>query len=224
MEPVVILHIAMSLDNRITGFQADIERYYSLASTWDTDAVLVSSSTILDAPTLDVPDDHHEMFNPPGSGETDLRPLMVIVDGKGRIRSWDKLKAWPYMRDVLVLCSTSTPGEYLECLKQQQIKFIITGDTRVDLRDALGVLYREHGVRVVHVDSGGTLNSVLLKNRLVSEISVLIHPCIAGGEPWHTLCDPKKAGIADVRVPLELIHCEITGSGIIWARYAILNE
>ena len=39
MLPHVILYNAVSLDGRITGFNADIELYYDLASKWDIDAV-----------------------------------------------------------------------------------------------------------------------------------------------------------------------------------------
>jgi len=35
MMPRVILHIATSLDGRITNFPADLDLYYSLAATWN---------------------------------------------------------------------------------------------------------------------------------------------------------------------------------------------
>jgi 2,5-diamino-6-(ribosylamino)-4(3H)-pyrimidinone 5'-phosphate reductase len=71
------------------------------------------------------------------------------------------------------------------------------------------------------VDSGGTLNSVLLHAGLVSEVSVLIHPFIAGGNADPTLSDPLKAGIPDLQVPLRLQGMEVVGDGIVWARYLV---
>lgn len=47
MLPYVILYNAVSLDGHITGFNADVELYYELASKWDIDAVLMGSNTIL---------------------------------------------------------------------------------------------------------------------------------------------------------------------------------
>lgn len=47
MLPYVILYNAVSLDGHITGFNADVEVYYELASKWDIDAVLMGSNTIL---------------------------------------------------------------------------------------------------------------------------------------------------------------------------------
>ena len=69
MLPKVILHIATSLDGRITNFPADLDRYYSLAARWNPDAILFGSETVLAAvrenPALEVPQEHEEMFRPP---------------------------------------------------------------------------------------------------------------------------------------------------------------
>jgi 2,5-diamino-6-(ribosylamino)-4(3H)-pyrimidinone 5'-phosphate reductase len=92
MLPRVILHIATSLDGRITNFPADLEVYYSLAATWNPDAILFGSETVLaavrDDPSLEVPPEHEEMFTPP-EGAKDTRPLLVIADSRGRVRCWD---------------------------------------------------------------------------------------------------------------------------------------
>jgi 2,5-diamino-6-(ribosylamino)-4(3H)-pyrimidinone 5'-phosphate reductase len=62
----VILHTATSLDGRITNFPADLELYYALAGTWNPDAVLFGSETVLAAvranPALEVPPGHDEML------------------------------------------------------------------------------------------------------------------------------------------------------------------
>jgi len=220
MEPCVILHTATSLDGRITNFPADLELYYSLAARWNPDAILLGSSTILTAPSLEVPPEHREMFEPKETREHDPRPLMVVVDSKGKIRCWDLLKTWPYMRDLVVFCSAATPEEYLDYVKEQQIGTIIAGEDQVDMRAALEELHRQYGVRIVRADCGGTLNSVLLKTGLVREVSVLIHPFLAGGAPDATMFDPHRAGISGLQIPLRHLATEMLANGIVWVRYA----
>ena len=144
---------------------------------------------------------------------------MVIADSRGRVRCWETLRTWPYMRDLVALCSDSTPEEYLTYLRSCKVGAVVTGKNQVDMRAALEELNRLCGVRVVRVDSGGTLNSVLLHAGLVDEVSVLIHPFIAGGKPDPTLCDPLSAGILDLQVSLTHQHTEVLANGIIWARY-----
>jgi 2,5-diamino-6-(ribosylamino)-4(3H)-pyrimidinone 5'-phosphate reductase len=222
MTPDVILHTAVSLDGRITGFPADLETYYGLAARWNPDAILFGSETVLaavrDNPALEVPPEHAEMFRPP-DGSPDPRPLLVIADSKGKVRCWDAIRKWPYMRDVLALCSESTPGEYLDYLAGRQIKTILAGKDRIDMRAGMEALQAQHGVATVRVDSGGTLNSVMLATGLVTEVSVLIHPFLAGGRPDPTVFDPEKAGITGLQVPLRLKSHEVLAGGLIWVRY-----
>ena len=82
-------------------------------------------------------------------------------------------------------------------------------------------LHRPGGDDAVRVDSGGTLNSVLLKAGVVEEVSVLLHPFLAGGKPDPTMFDPVKAGFPDLQVPLQLIRTEVVGDGLVWARYSV---
>jgi 2,5-diamino-6-(ribosylamino)-4(3H)-pyrimidinone 5'-phosphate reductase len=224
MIPKVILHIATSLDGRIRNFPADYELYYSLAARWNPDAILFGSETVLaairDNPSLEVPPEHEEMFRPP-DGSPDPRPLLVIADSRGRVRCWDAIRKWPYMRDVLALCSLATPQEYLDYLAERKVGAIIAGDDRIDMRKALMDLSRQYGVNTVRIDSGGTLNSVLLQAGVVSEVSVLIHPFLAGGKPDPTMFDPVKAGFPDLQVFLTHLHTEVIGNGIVWVRYSV---
>jgi 2,5-diamino-6-(ribosylamino)-4(3H)-pyrimidinone 5'-phosphate reductase len=124
------------------------------------------------------------------------------------------------MRDVIALCSEKTPAEYLAYLRERKITSIVSGSDHIDMRAALEALNRDYGVRVVRVDSGGTLNSVLLHNGLVDEVSVLVHPVIAGGKAFPTLCDPEPAGITGLQVPLVHMKTEVMRDGIVWSRYS----
>ena len=224
MMPRVIIHIATSLDGRITRFPADLELYYALAATWNPDAILFGSETVLTAvrenPALEVPPGHEEMFRPP-EGEKDPRPLLVIADSRGRVRCWDAIRRWPYMRDLLAFCSCATPEEYLSYLEEQKVAAIVAGNDRIDMREALEMLNRQYGVETVRVDSGGTLNSVLLAAGVVDEVSVLIHPFLAGGRADPTMFDPIKAGFPNFQAPLVHIGTEVVGNGLIWARYSV---
>lgn len=224
MLPRVIIHIATSLDGRITRFPADLDLYYALAATWNPDAILFGSETVLSAvrdnPALEVPPEHEEMFRPM-EGVKDTRPLLVIADSRGRVRCWDGIRRWPYIRDLLAFCSCATPKEYLSYLEDQKIAAIVAGSDRVDMREALLMLNHQYGVETVRVDSGGTLNSVLLAAGVVDEVSVLVHPFLAGGRADPTMFDPIKAGFPNLWVPLVHIGTEVVGNGLIWARYSV---
>lgn len=157
MLPRVILHNAVSLDGRIDGFPIDLYQYYGLIAIWKEDATLAGSETFLKAASEAPPEDE-SAFLPLKIDRGDRRALLAIPDSRGRIRTWHYLRSLPYWRDVVALCSQSTPQEYLHYLKERHINYIIAGLDHVDLRVALAELNSRFGVKVVRVDAGGTLN------------------------------------------------------------------
>jgi riboflavin biosynthesis pyrimidine reductase len=95
--PQVIIHNLISLEGRLAGFPADAGLYYELASRLPHQAVLTGSGTMLAAAASEGIDLSEEDPEPlrgmrvTGSAAAgDPRPLLVIVDGQGRVTrySW----------------------------------------------------------------------------------------------------------------------------------------
>jgi 2,5-diamino-6-(ribosylamino)-4(3H)-pyrimidinone 5'-phosphate reductase len=89
----------------------------------------------------------------------------------------------------------------------------------VDLAAALLALAEQEGARVVRVDSGGTLVGALLREGLLDELSLLVHPCLAG-----TAGDRRWSG-PDPAPPLALERSasEPLDGGLVWLRYRVLR-
>jgi 2,5-diamino-6-(ribosylamino)-4(3H)-pyrimidinone 5'-phosphate reductase len=208
--PRVIVHAAVSLDGKIDGFEPDVGTYYDTIATWDEDATLCGSETILAAAAEpDAPD-----AELPTAAEGDDRPpLLAVVDSRGRVRSWSALLSAGRWSTGLALCSATTPPEHLEYLTSAGVDIAVAGNDRVDLERALGEL-ADRGVDTARVDAGPTLNALLWRAGLVDELSVLVHPAIAGaGRPFLDQMD--------ARVSLRLIAEERRGQGLVWLRYAV---
>jgi 2,5-diamino-6-(ribosylamino)-4(3H)-pyrimidinone 5'-phosphate reductase len=220
MLPRVILYNAVSLDGRFDWFTPDIGRFYELASRWQEDATLVGSNTILAAEGAN---EDEEPSDPPQSEPDDHRPLLVVPDSRGRVRSWHFLRKQPYWRDAVALCSHSTPKPYFEYLEQQNIDRIVAGDDHVDLRAALEELNVRYGVQVVRADSGGTLNGALLRAGLVHEVSVLIHPSLVGGTTPQSIFRASDLASADGVLQLRLAHVEQLEGDLVWLRYEVIR-
>lgn len=221
MLPKVIVYNAVSLDGRIDWFTPDIGLFYGLAATWQEDATLVGSETILTAESQAAPEE--EAAEPPEPPSDDQRPLLVVVDSRGRVRNWDYWKRQPYWRGAVVLCSRSTPEEYLRNLQAQRVPYIIAGDKQVDLRPALEELNAHYGVQTVRVDSGGTLNGALLRAGLVDEVSVLVHPVLVGGTSPRSFYRAPDLTSDQGLLPLKLIHHERLENDILWLRYQVVK-
>jgi 2,5-diamino-6-(ribosylamino)-4(3H)-pyrimidinone 5'-phosphate reductase len=136
MLPKVIIHNAVSLDGRITGFDVDLELYYEIATGFGEDATLVGSGTMLTSGD-EIPEETEEDIKKPKPKPDDDRSILAIPDSKGRVRIWHALRRWPYWRDHVALITKNTPKDYIEYLEKRSIDYIVAGSDKVDLKTAL---------------------------------------------------------------------------------------
>ena len=223
MLPKVILHNSVSADGRNTEFIPDIGLHYELTSRWKFDVHLVGSNTILKSEE-EVPPEGEEAFEAPEVKHDDTRAILVIPDSRGRVRSWHALRTAGLWRGMMALCSRSTPKEYLDYLQKRHIDSIVAGDERVDLRAALEKLSADYGVKTVLLDSGGILNGLLLRAGLVDEVSLLVHPCLAGDRsPLSFFSDSETASPEGV-IQLRLKEVEKLRGDTVWLHYDVVKE
>jgi 2,5-diamino-6-(ribosylamino)-4(3H)-pyrimidinone 5'-phosphate reductase len=220
MMPKVIIHNAVSADGRNTGFIPNLQQYYELTMTWKVDATLAGSETILQGPEMfgeEIPEEDDSVFEKPSSDQDGS--ILVIPDSQGKVRMWHYLKKQDFWDRFVALVSESTPREYLEYLEKRHIDYIQVGKDKVDIRTALLELNERYGVEVVRADSGGTLNGILFRAGLVSELSILVSPILVGGADPSTIF--KDLGIEDELIELRLTHHEKLDGGTVWLRYAV---
>lgn len=216
MRPHVVIHNAVGVDGTLSGFDIDVGLYYRLAGELDCDATLVGTGTILAAPEALAEDDPNEtVAPPPGDGF-----LLAVPDSRGRVRCWGALRSAGLWKRFVAFTSASTPAGHLEYLRRRGVGVIEAGTDRVDLAAALELLGERYGVGSVRVDSGGTLNGVLLRDGLVDEVSVLVEPQILASEGGVPFVRPP-GGVAP-QVPLRLKHVQRFDGGEVWLRWDVV--
>lgn len=226
--PRVIVHNAVSIDGKLdwlTPAQPQYDRilgvYYEKAAVFQEEASLVGAGTALKAlEWSDAPrEDSGEAVPEPAPG--DSRPLLVIPDSRGRIRSWRWWLSMPFWRAGVALCSRSTPAEHFSYLEHAGVALIVAGENEVDLGLALRELRSRFDVGVVRTDSGGTLNGLLLAQGLVDEVSVLLVPVVAGPAATVPLFSFPADLSSHALFALRLCMTEQLDDGIIWLRYEV---
>lgn len=103
----------------------------------------------------------------------------MVVDGQGRVTRYAWLREQPFWRDVLVLCTATTPAGQLDRLRRHRVGHVVLGQNRVDLGGALRLLAQRHRVGTVRVDAGGGLNVPLPRAGLADQLSIVIAPYLA---------------------------------------------
>lgn len=194
----IIMHSSVSLDGSLLGFEVDMAAHYKIAGSFKADIHLVGSSTAaagLRRFYRRLPAEQEKDFAKPKTNAK--RPLWVIPDTSGKLRGkLHVLRQSGYCRDVVVLTSSTTPKGYLRYLTERNYDWHYTGKKPLNYSHALDVLANEYKARTILTDSGRTLNGILLNAGLVNEISLLVHPVIAGGKRFPLF--------ADVRTDLRL--------------------
>ena len=221
MLPKIILHTEVSVDGRMDWMLDDNFLYYRVIGDWKIDAMLSGSNTMLAA--YPEPDTPAALTAPPPQKEPNLQRLLV-VDSRGRLRCWRQIQQTEWWGEVTLLCSHATPSDYVEFVKDLGVDVIIAGEEKVDLRAALEETNARYSIEVIRTDSGGVLHGALLRAGLVSEVSLLLNPCLTGGRsPRSIFVAPdldEKSGL----IPLRLLEVKNVEGDFVWLRYAVIKE
>jgi 2,5-diamino-6-(ribosylamino)-4(3H)-pyrimidinone 5'-phosphate reductase len=224
MLPKIIIHNVVSLNGSLTGFEPNLEKYYEIAGNYVHDAVLVGSNTAkkgIDMFIEKIPPEKKSDFDKPISD--DKTPFWIIPDSGGVMQNLlHVIRQSGYCKDVIVIISKKTPQSYIEYLKERNYDYILTGEDHVDLKSALEKLYKNYNVKSIRSDSGGTLNSILLKQGLVDKISILVSPVIVGKSKNYLIKDLNLKSEKS-RIDLQLIKNEIIDENHILLVYKVIK-
>jgi riboflavin biosynthesis pyrimidine reductase len=197
--PTVVLNMIATLDGRITiagragplGNRADRELFHALRGA--ADAVLVGAGTV-----------RAESYGP-------MEQLAVVVSNSLDLSPQLGLLRAPGNRVVVI---TGSAGELAPCAAQ--VDYLRTAD----LREAIAVLRRDHGVRAIVCEGGAHLNAELLPAGLVDELHLVLAPMLSGGPDPLTLV--QGAALAPP-VAGRLVEVLESG-GWLFTRYALTGS
>lgn len=250
--PKVVIYADVSVDGRLT-LAPDVlllfgdERWDAIAPPSDANKWLMFThkpGALIEGSNSFVPSHYVPKPLPPVAGdrgglyqdflpEPVLRraagqPWFTVVDSRGRVR-------WTYTGEpgkeapgsegqhLLVCASHCTPAEYLAYLQSENVPYLIAGQERVDLREALEKLIRLLGVQCVLSTSPGKLAGALLRAGLVDEIDIDFFPAIIGGTGTPTLFESPALKADQCPTRLKLLAAHVQTGGRVWLRYEVVR-
>jgi 2,5-diamino-6-(ribosylamino)-4(3H)-pyrimidinone 5'-phosphate reductase len=211
--PYVIINMVASLDGRATiggrtagiGGETDRQTMRNLRSK--ADAVMIGAGT-LRAERLSL-----GLDDPAGSRQ----PLAVIVSSTGNVPLEDKLIGYE-RQSVLVLTMQHALDDRLRG-RARVVRVPASPSGGVDLTEALKILKADHGVGLLLVEGGPSLNHSLISQNLADELFLTLAPKLLGGLPEETLTILQGSLLGDV-AQLCLISVHVSGDEL-FLRYTL---
>ena len=224
--PYIICHMASSVDGKIDGSSlASVMRpgeYEALHRKLGGDAWICGRTTMQQhfaekEPFVSATNTPAGPQPPHVAVRSDSYAISVDTQGKLRWSSND------LDGDHLIcIVSRRAPSDYLDMLRKNNISYLVSGGSSVDLTEAVTLLGERFGIRTLLLEGGGHINGGFLEAGLVDEVSLLLVPGIDGRHSIPAVFD----GVADSKhtaVPLKLKSLEQRENGALWVRYEVIR-
>lgn len=108
----------------------------------------------------------------------------------------------------------------------QESNLHIICQKQLSLSDALAKLKAEFGCDRITIQSGGTLNSLFLQEKLFDYVDVVVAPVLIGGKDTSTLIDGQslmsESELSQLRA-LKLEECVVLENSYLRLRYKVMN-
>ena len=108
----------------------------------------------------------------------------------------------------------------------QESNLHIIYQKELSLKDALAKLKSEYGCERITIQTGGTLNSLFLREKLFDYVDIVVAPVLIGGKDTATLIDGKSLlsedELTDLGV-LKLQECVVLENSYLRLRYEVIH-
>ena len=122
---------------------------------------------------------------------------------------------------VLITTNAAHPAFHV-----QESNLHIIYQEQLSLSAALAQLKSEFGCERITIQSGGTLNSLFLREKLFDYVDVVIAPVLIGGKDTSTLIDGQsllsESELSQLRA-LKLEKCKVLENSYLRLRYKVMN-
>lgn len=150
----------------------------------------------------------------------------IIIDNKPHLngKGITYLSKWV---KTLYLVTTNPNHPAYELQNKLKNIVIVKYDNAIDLADLLRKMKEDYHAKRITIQSGGTLNAAWIRQGLIDKVSIVVAPCLIGGEntqsliggeSLHTQEDLKKIKT------LKLIKCDLLEDSYLHIQYDVVNE
>lgn len=198
---------------RIEGVKEGLHQYYEIEQT--TDYFSLNTGRVMAKIGVNDKNEYHEKID---------EVTFVIIDNKPHLNEngIDYLCSWVGK----VILVTINKNHIAHKLTKKYDNLDILEYEILDLNKLLEDLYSKYNADRLTIQSGGTLNGLFVRKKLIEYVNIVIAPLIVGGKDVPTLVDgdsiTDETGLKEL-MPLELIECNKLDNSYVQLKYKVLR-
>ena len=196
---------------KINGVKEGLHQYYELEQ--ETDLFSLNTGRVMAKIGVNDKKEYHNKID---------AVTFVIIDNKPHLNKngIDYLCHW-VGKVILVTTNKEHPAfntryENLDILLYDEL----------DLNKLLEDLYSKYNAERLTIQSGGTLNGLFVRNKLIDYVNIVIAPILVGGRDVPTLVDGesiKDETELNKLLPLKLLECNKLENSYIELKYKVIK-
>jgi len=229
-KPVTTLFLLMSLDGKIStgnidyrdvdkdfpkiqGVSEGLQQYYDIERT--TDLFSLNTGRVLAKVGANIPKEN--------VAKTDVS--FIIIDNKPHLNRVG-VEYFIRLAKTFFLVTTNKDHPAFQYKSTDNLHILYYPD-QINFTHLFNELKLKYGVDSMTIQSGGSLNSVLLRDNLIDKVSIVIAPAIVGGKDTSTLVDGDSLqtldDLAKIKA-LRLVENNTLNDSYIHLKYEVINE
>lgn len=169
-----------------------------------------------------------ESFDPVPEGDFIANPEADVyyfaVDGSGKL-AWDRntMSYFDVNAHIVSLISASVSDAYKAFLRAQGVSYIVAGEDRLDMAEAVRKIGATFGIDQLMLGGGPALNWSMIREGLVDEISLVLMPTADAQPHTHPLFRSTETA-EPAAVEFAFRSVEPLSDGSVWLRYDVVGE
>ena len=198
---------------KINGVKEGLHQYYELEQ--ETDLFSLNTGKVMAKIGVNDRKQYHEKID---------AVTFVIIDNKPHLNEngIDYLCHWV---GKVILVTTNKNHIAFNLTNKYDNLEILEYDS-LDLNKLLEDLYTKNNAEQLTIQSGGTLNGLFVRNKLIDFVNIVIAPILIGGKDVATLVDGesiKDENELNKLMPLQLLECNKLEDSYIQLKYKVIK-
>ncbi|HCC22848.1 TPA: deaminase [Candidatus Falkowbacteria bacterium] len=198
---------------KIRGIKKGLKQYYEIEQT--TDLHSLNSGRVLAKVGA----------NKPQKNLVKLPVSFLIIDNEPHL---NKIGVDNFLKKSKKLYIITTNKNHPAFNRKDEDNLeIIHYKKEIDFVDLFNKLKQNYGIKRVTIQTGGTLNSIFLRNKLIDKISIVVAPTLIGGKDTSSLIDGKSLSSVkelDLIKALKLTEVKKLNDSYLHLRYDVIND